>query len=63
VTDREFFDRLHFGFTISYHFPFPQLTMGLALLPVILKTFAVLRNDERYHNATRFWRASSPSTS
>ena len=32
--------RLHFAFTITYHYLFPQLTMGLALLIVILKTMA-----------------------
>ena len=30
--------RLHFAFTITYHYLFPQLTMGLALLIVVLKT-------------------------
>ena len=30
--------RLHFAFTITFHYLFPQLTMGLALLIVILKT-------------------------
>jgi cytochrome d ubiquinol oxidase subunit I len=27
--------RLHFAFTITYHYLFPQLTMGLALLIVL----------------------------
>ena len=31
--------RLHFAFTITFHYLFPQLTMGLALLIVILKTW------------------------
>ena len=30
--------RLHFAFTVTFHYLFPQLTMGLALLIVILKT-------------------------
>jgi len=30
--------RLHFAFTITFHYIFPQLTMGLALLLVYLKT-------------------------
>ncbi len=33
--------RLHFAFTITYHYLFPQLTMGLALLIVILNTGGV----------------------
>jgi cytochrome d ubiquinol oxidase subunit I len=47
--------RLQFAFTITYHYLFPQLTMGLALLIVILKTLAVRRGDERYNQAVRFW--------
>lgn len=47
--------RIHFAFTITFHYIFPQLTMGLALLIVILKTIAILRNDERYHQSARFW--------
>lgn len=48
-------DRLQFAFTITFHYLFPQLTMGLALLIVILKGIALKRNDERYHQAARFW--------
>ena len=47
--------RLHFAFTVTYHYLFPQLTMGLALLIVILKTMALRNNDEAYHQAARFW--------
>lgn len=47
--------RLHFAFTITYHYLFPQLTMGLAPLIVILKTLAIRKKDERYNKAARFW--------
>jgi cytochrome d ubiquinol oxidase subunit I len=47
--------RLHFAFTITLHYLFPQLTMGLALLIVILKSIALLRTDARYNDAARFW--------
>jgi len=47
--------RLHFAFTITYHYLFPQLTMGLALLIVVLKTIAIRRKDERFNEAARFW--------
>ena len=47
--------RIHFAFTIVYHYLFPQLTMGLALLIVVLKTIAIRRGDERYNQAARFW--------
>ncbi len=47
--------RIQFGFTITYHYLFPQLTMGLALLIVVLKTMALRSKDEHYHQAARFW--------
>src|SRR5258708_13355655 len=47
--------RIHFAFTITYHYLFPQLTMGLALLIVVLKTMALRTSDERYNVAARFW--------
>jgi cytochrome bd ubiquinol oxidase subunit I len=47
--------RLHFAFTITFHYLFPQLTMGLALLIVILKTAALRTGNEKYHQAARFW--------
>jgi cytochrome d ubiquinol oxidase subunit I len=47
--------RIHFAFTVTYHYLFPQLTMGLALLIVVLKTLAIRRQDERYNEAARFW--------
>jgi len=47
--------RLHFAFTAAYHYIFPQLTMGLALLIVILKGLALRRGDNLLHRAARFW--------
>jgi cytochrome bd ubiquinol oxidase subunit I len=47
--------RLHFAFTVTFHYLFPQLTMGLALLLVVLKTIALRTGDERYNVAARFW--------
>jgi cytochrome d ubiquinol oxidase subunit I len=47
--------RFHFGFTATFHYLFPQLTMGLALLIVVLKTVALRTGDERYNVAARFW--------
>ncbi len=40
--------RLHFAFTVTFHYLFPQLTMGLALLILILKT-------QGHDAAARFW--------
>jgi cytochrome bd ubiquinol oxidase subunit I len=47
--------RLHFAFTVTFHYIFPQLTMGLALLLVYLKTMALRTGDEHYNRAARFW--------
>jgi cytochrome d ubiquinol oxidase subunit I len=50
-----FFHRFHFAFTITYHYLFPQFTMGMALLIVILKTQALRTGDDRFEKAARFW--------
>jgi cytochrome bd ubiquinol oxidase subunit I len=47
--------RLHFAFTATFHYLFPQLTMGLALLIVVLKTIGLRRNDPVYNESARFW--------
>ena len=47
--------RLQFAFTASYHYLFPQFTMGLALLLLILKTLYLRKKDERYNDAVHFW--------
>lgn len=47
--------RLHFSFTITYHYLFPQLTMGLALLILVLKSLALWKGDARYDSAARLW--------
>ncbi len=49
------FSRLQFAFTIAYHYLFPQLTMGLALLIVILKTLYLRTKNERFNIGARFW--------
>src|SRR5258708_1923426 len=47
--------RLHFAFTVTYHYLFPQLTMGLAFLIVVMKSLALWKNDDRYNHSARFW--------
>ena len=47
--------RLQFAFTVAYHYLFPQLTMGLGLLIVVLKWLALKKNDERYNRSAQFW--------
>jgi cytochrome d ubiquinol oxidase subunit I len=48
-------NRFQFAFTISYHYLFPQLTMGLALLIVVFKVLALRSGDRRYDEVARFW--------
>jgi cytochrome d ubiquinol oxidase subunit I len=47
--------RFQFGFTITYHYLFPQLTMGLALLIVVFKLGALRTGDSRWHDVARFF--------
>ena len=47
--------RFHFAFTVTFHYLFVQLTLGLALLIFILKTMALRTGDEHYNQAARFW--------
>jgi len=50
-----FWHRFQFGFTATFHYLFPQLTMGLALVIVVLKGLALWRGEERHAGAARFW--------
>jgi cytochrome d ubiquinol oxidase subunit I len=47
--------RMQFAFTVTYHYLFPQLTMGLALLIVLFKIAALRTKNERYGEVARFW--------
>ena len=55
--------RPHFAFTVTYHYLFPQLTMGLALLIVMLKSLALRTGDEHYNHARVSGQRSSVSIS
>lgn len=55
LSDAAFWSRLQFGFTIIYHYLFPQLTMGLAWFLVYWKWRALRTGDEKYNQAVRFW--------
>ena len=47
--------RIHFAFTMTFHYLFPQLTIGLAPLIVVLKTLAIRTGNETYNESARFW--------
>jgi cytochrome bd ubiquinol oxidase subunit I len=55
MNDALFIHRIHFAFTIMYHYIFPQLTMGIAPLIVVLKTLAIRTNNPIYDRSARFW--------
>jgi len=55
LSNPAFWSRLQFGFTITYHYLFPQLTMGLAWFLVYWKWRALRTGDDKYHQAARFW--------
>jgi cytochrome d ubiquinol oxidase subunit I len=55
MADALLWHRLQFAFTAIYHYVFPQLTIGLALLIVALKALHLRRHDQAYASAARFW--------
>ena len=55
LTNPAFWSRFQFGFTLTYHYLFPQLTMGLGWFLVFWKWRALRTGDEKYNNAVRFW--------
>jgi len=55
MEDTLFWSRLQFAFTITYHYLFPQLTMGLAWFIVYFKWRHLRTGQEHFGNAARFW--------
>lgn len=49
------YDRLQFAVTATFHYLFPQLTMGLALLLFYLKSRALCSGNSHYQDVARFW--------
>lgn len=47
--------RFQFAFTIVYHYLFPMLSMGLALLIFVLKSMYMRSGNELHNKAARFW--------
>jgi cytochrome d ubiquinol oxidase subunit I len=46
--------RFHFAFTITFHYLFVQLTLGLGFLIFVLKTLALRTGNEHYNDCARF---------
>ncbi|MCM2314748.1 MAG: cytochrome ubiquinol oxidase subunit I [Thermoanaerobaculia bacterium] len=47
--------RLQFAITIMFHFLFPPISMGLALLIVIIETMRVRTGNDLYRRMSDFW--------
>ncbi len=55
MDDALLYNRLQFAFTITYHYLFPQLTMGLALIIVIYKGLYLKTNQLIFNDSAKFW--------
>jgi cytochrome d ubiquinol oxidase subunit I len=55
MEDMILYNRLQFAFTITFHYLFPQLTMGLSLMIVYFKWKFLQTQHEDYNNASKFW--------
>ena len=53
--DAVIWSRFQFGFTVTYHYLFPQLTMGLAFIILVSKILAIKHDDPRWDDVARFW--------
>lgn len=47
--------RLQFGLTLTYHFWFVALTLGLSVLIALIETWYVRSGDPRYKRLAKFW--------
>lgn len=55
MEDMLLYGRLQFAFTITFHYLFPQLTMGLSLMVVWFKWKFLRTEDVKYNDAAKFW--------
>ena len=55
MEDMLFYDRIQFAFTITFHYLFPQLTMGLSLMIVYFKWKFLKTKIDKYNDAAKFW--------
>jgi cytochrome d ubiquinol oxidase subunit I len=53
--DAVIWSRFQFGFTVTYHYLFPQLTMGLAFIILVSKILAIKHKDPKWDDVARFW--------
>lgn len=53
--DVEILSRIQFAFTVSFHYIYPPLSIGLGLIMVILEGLYLRTKNEAYHILARFW--------
>jgi len=47
--------RIQFGLTISFHYLFPPLSIGLGVMLVLMEALWLKTGDATYHQMARFW--------
>ncbi|MCF8368638.1 MAG: cytochrome ubiquinol oxidase subunit I [Bacteroidales bacterium] len=53
--DVEILSRVQFAFTISFHYIYPPLSIGLGLIMVIMEGAYLRTGEKMYENMARFW--------
>lgn len=53
--DAEILARIQFAFTISFHYIYPPLSIGLGLMMVIFESLYIRTKNQEYHTLARFW--------
>ena len=53
--DVEILSRIQFAFTISFHYIYPPLSIGLGLIMVIMEGMYIKTGQKIYENMARFW--------
>lgn len=53
--DLEILSRLQFALTIAFHYIYPQLSIGLGVIMVIMEGMYLKTKDKFYENMTKFW--------
>jgi len=51
----EILSRIQFAFTIAFHYIYPPLSIGLALVMVCMEGLYLKTGDKVYEQLTRFW--------
>jgi cytochrome d ubiquinol oxidase subunit I len=53
--DVEILSRIQFAFTIAFHYIYPPLSIGIAIILVIMEGMYLKTKDRFYENMTKFW--------